>query len=156
MPAYEVLLKQVDPLLVASMRSLIPMGDELGQHYETIVAYLDSQHIQHSHLAMLLLHSRYEWHDDYMAIDVETAIPLCSALSGNEQISIRTLPGALMASTVHFGDDLSIGLAHAALYRWIRDNCYQVIGTPRLLRLQRSEFMDSGHYITEVQFPVKL
>ncbi len=156
MPAYEVLLKQVDPLLVASMRSLIPIGDDLGKHYETIIAYLEQQHIQHSHPSMLLFHSRYEWHDDYMAIDVETAIPLSSALSRNEQISIRTLPGALMASTVHFGDDLSIGLAHATLYRWIRDNGYQVIDTPRLIRLQRSEFMDSGHYITEVQFPVKL
>src|SRR6266480_4592224 len=97
MPAYEVLLKQVDPLLVASIRSFIPVGEELGQHYETIVTSLDRQRIQHSHSAMLLLHSRYEWHDDYMAIDVETAIPLSSALSGNEQISIRTLPGALMA-----------------------------------------------------------
>ena len=156
MPEYEVLLKQVDPLLVASIRSLIPIGDELGQHFATIVAYLDQQHVQHPHPAMLLLHSRYEWYDERMAIDVETAIPPSSALIGNEQISTRTLPGGLMASTVHIGDDLSIGLAHAALYRWVKDNGYQVIDTPRLLRLQRSEHMDPGQYVTEVQFPVKL
>lgn len=156
MPAYEVLLKQVDPLLVASMRSLIPLGNELGQHYQTLVTYLDRQLIQHSHPAMLLLHSRYEWHDDYMAIVVETAIPLSSALPGNEQISTRTLPGGLMASTVHVGDDLSIGLAHTALYRWIKDNGYQLIDTPRQLRLQRSEHMHPGQYVTEVQFPIKL
>ena len=156
MPEYEVLLKQVDPLLVASIRSLIPMGDELGQHYATILAYLDRQHVQHPHPAMLLLHSRYKWYDDRMAIDVETAIPLSSALPGNEQINTRTLPGGLMASTVHIGDDLSIGLAHAALYRWVKDNGYQVIDTPRLLRLQHSEHMYPGQYVTEVQFPVKL
>ena len=156
MPEYEVLLKQVDPLLVASIRSLIPIGDELGQHYATIVAYLDQQHVQHPHPAMLLLHSRYKWYDDRMAIDVETAIPLSSALPGNEQISTRTLPGGLMASTVHIGDDLSIGLAHAALYRWVKVNGYQVIDTPRLLRLQHSEHMHPGQYVTEVQFPVKL
>jgi DNA-binding transcriptional MerR regulator len=155
MPEYEVLLKQVDPLLVASIRSVIPLGDELGQHYATIVAYLDQQHVQHTHPAMLIFHSRYEWYDERMAIDVETAIPLSSALPGNEQISTRTLPGRMMASTVHIGDDLSIGLAHAALYRWVKDNGYQVIDTPRQLRLQRSEHIDPGQYVTEVQFPVK-
>ena len=156
MPAYEVLLKQVDPLLVASIRSIIPMGDDLGQHYATIVAYLDKQHVQHSHLAMLLLHSRYEWYDDRMAIDVETAVQLSTALPGNEQVSTRTLPGGFMASTVHIGDDLSIGQAYAALYHWVKDNGYQVTDPPRLLRLQRSEHMDPGQYVTEVQLPVKL
>jgi DNA-binding transcriptional MerR regulator len=155
MPAYEVLLKQVDPLLVASVRSIIPMGDDLGQHYGTIVAYLDQQHVQHSHLAILLLHSRYEWYDDRMAIDVETAVLLPTALPGNEQINARTLPGGLMASTVHIGDDLSIGQAYAALYRWVKDNRYQVIDPPRLLRLQRSGYIDPNQYVTEVQLPVK-
>src|SRR2546427_9041553 len=31
MPVYEVLLKQVDPLLVASVREIIPLGDDLRQ-----------------------------------------------------------------------------------------------------------------------------
>jgi DNA-binding transcriptional MerR regulator len=155
MPAYEVLLKQVDPLLVASMRSIIPMGDDMGQHYGTIVAYLDQHHVQHSHPAMLLLHSRYEWYEDRMAIDVEAAVPLSTALPGNEQISTRTLPGGLMASTIHIGDDLSIGQAYAALYRWMKDNGYQIIDPPRLVRLQRSEHMDPGQYVTEVQVPVE-
>jgi effector-binding domain-containing protein len=156
MPAYEVLLKQVDPLLVASVRSLIPIGDDLGRHHGTILAYLDQHHVQHPHPAMLLLHSRYEWYDDRLAIDVETAIPLSTALPGNEHISTRTVPGGLMASTVHIGDDLSIGQAYAALYTWVKDNRYQVIDPPRQLRLQRSEHMDPGQYVTELQLPVKL
>lgn len=135
MPAFEILLKQVDPLLVASIRSIIPMGDDLGQHLKSITAYLDQQHVQHSHSAMLLLHSRYVWCDDRMAIDVETAIPLPTTLSGNDQISIRTLTGGLMASAIHIGDDLSIGLAHAAMYRWMKNNAYQLINPPRLVRL---------------------
>ena len=155
MPAYEVLLKQVDPVLVASIRSLIQLGDDMGQQYGAIIAYLDQQHVQHSHPALLLLHSRYEWHDDRLAIDVETAVPLPADLSGNEQISTRTLPGGLMASTIHIGDALSIGQAYAAMYRWVKDNRYHVIDPPRLVRLQRSEHMHPGSYVTEVQFPVK-
>jgi DNA-binding transcriptional MerR regulator len=155
MPKYEVLLKQVEPSLVASMRSLIPMGEDMGQHYGTIIAYLDQHHVQHSHPAMLLLHSRYEWYDDRMMIDIETTVPLSTALPSNEQISTRTLPGGLMASTIHIGDDLSIGQAYAALYHWMKDNGYQIIDPPRLVRLQRSEHMEPGQYVTEIQLPVK-
>src|SRR6266567_2343001 len=48
MPAYEVLLKQVDPLLVASIRDRIPIISERGQMYETLSAYLDQQGVQGS------------------------------------------------------------------------------------------------------------
>src|SRR5450755_126859 len=151
MPTYEILLKQVDPLLVASIRTLLPMGDNPGKLYGTLVAYLDQQHVEYMHPALLLLHSRHEWHGDEMAIDVEAAVPLSTTLSGNEQITIRTLLGGLMACTVHIGNDLSLGRAHAALHRWIKDSAHQIIGPPRLVQLQRA-----GQYITEVQFPVKV
>ncbi|MDQ2904186.1 MAG: GyrI-like domain-containing protein [Chloroflexota bacterium] len=118
MPAYEVLLKEVEPLLVASVRTIIPMGNDLEQPYSTIMAYLEQQRIQQAHPAMRLLYSRYEWHDTGLAIDVETAVPLSTELPGNEQISTRTLPGGLMACTVYIGADLVIGQAYAALHRW--------------------------------------
>jgi DNA-binding transcriptional MerR regulator len=156
MPAYEVLLKQVDPVLVASVRAIIPMGDDLGQSSATIEAYLDQQRVRHSHPAMLLLYSKYEWHENSMAIDVEAAVPMSTVMPGNEQISIRTLPGGWMASTTHIGDDLSIGRALAALYGWMKDNEYQIIDPPRLVRLQHAEHIDPGQYVSEVQFPVKL
>lgn len=156
MPTYEVLLKQVEPILVASSRALIPLGDDLGQLFATIIAYLDQQHIQHSHPAMLLFHSKYEWYEHNLAIDVEVAIPLPTSLPGNDQIDIHTLPGGMIASTIHIGDDLSIGQAHAALYRWMKDNAYQIIGSPRQVRHQRAKHMHPSQYVTEVQFPVKL
>jgi len=48
MPVYEVLLKQVDPLLVASVRTLVPMGEDPGQALGTIVDYLDQQGVKSS------------------------------------------------------------------------------------------------------------
>jgi effector-binding domain-containing protein len=56
-----------------------------------------------------------------------------------------------MACTVHIGNDLSLGRAHAALHRWMKDSAHQIIGPPRLVQLQRAD-----QYITEVQFPVKV
>ncbi|HLQ10982.1 MAG TPA: MerR family transcriptional regulator [Ktedonobacteraceae bacterium] len=155
MPAYEVLLKQVDPLLVASIRDRIPIITEREHLHETLSAYLDRYGVQRSQPDMLLLHSRHELHDEEMSIDVEVAIPLPTALPGNEQIRIRTLPGGLMACTIHTGDDLFLGRAYAALYLWMKDNGYRHAGPPRQLHLERAEDMDPGHYVTEVQFPVE-
>lgn len=154
MPAHEVLLKQVEPLLVASVRTLIPLGEDLGWPSTTMMSYLDQQGIQHAHPAILLLHSRYQWHDDVMAIDVESAVPVLTTPSSNQHMSTRTLPGSLMACSVYAGGDLSAGHVYAALNHWVKDNRYQVIGPPRLLHLQRAEHMDPRHSVTEVQLPV--
>lgn len=155
MPAYEVLLKQIDPLLVASIRDSIPNVSERGHLYETLSAYLDQQGVQCSQPNLLLLHSRHELHDEGMSVDMEVAMPLLTALPGNEQISIRKLPGGLMACTVHTGDDLFLGRAYVALYRWMKDNGYRLTGPPRQVYLQHAEYMDPGQYVTEVQFPVE-
>ncbi len=154
MPAYEVLLKQVDALLVASVREIVPLHGGLERSYGKIAAYLDQQGVQPGSPALLLLYSRSEQRDDGLYIDVEAAIPLPTTLPGNEQITIRTLPGGLVASTIHTGYDLALGQAHVALYRWMKDNGYQVSGPPRQVRLRHEEHMDPTQYVTEVQFPV--
>jgi effector-binding domain-containing protein len=155
MPAYEVLLKQVDALLVASSREIVPLDGGLSQSYGKIAAYLDQQGVQPDEPALLLLHSRSEQHDNGLYIDMETAIPLPTALPGNEQINIRTLPGGLVASTIHTGYDLALGQAYVALYRWIKDNGYQVIGPARQVRLRHGEYVEPTQYVTEVQFPIE-
>lgn len=155
MPVYEVLLKQVDPLLVASIRDSIPIISERGHLYETLSAYLNQQGVPYSQPDLLLLHSRHELHDEGMSVDVEVAIPVPTAPPGNEQIRIRTLPGGFMACTVHTGADLFLGQAYVALYRWMEDNGYRLAGPPRQVHLQHAEHMDQSHYVTEVQFPVE-
>ncbi len=154
MPVHEVILKQVDALLVASIREITPLDEERGQAYKKIIAYLE-QHVRPEQLDILILYSRHEVSDDGIVIDMETAILLPNRVPGNEQISIRTLPAALMASTVHTGDDLSLGRAYVALHRWMQNNGYRFAGPPRLVHLQRTKYMDPNQYITEVQFPVE-
>jgi DNA-binding transcriptional MerR regulator len=154
MPAYEVILKQVDAFLVASCRQIVPLDEHFGQLYEKIAVYLEQQRVHPEQPALLLLHSRSEQHDDGIYIDAEAAIPLPTVLLGNEQITIRTLAGGLIASTIHTGADLFLGQAYVALHRWIKDNGYQPAGAPRQVRLRRGEHMASSQYVTEVQLPV--
>lgn len=154
MPAYDVLVKQVDALLVATCREIVPLAGGFGRPYGKIATYLDQQHVQPGSPILFLLHSRSEQRDDGLYIDVEAAIPLSTTLSGNEQITIRTLPGGLMACAIHTGADFFLGQAYAALHRWIKDNGYQVIGPPRQVYLRYGEHMNPNQHLTEMQFPV--
>jgi DNA-binding transcriptional MerR regulator len=157
MPTYEVLLKQVDTLHIASIRATIPLPLQTNIQwlYATINTYLDQQRVQHTQPSMLLLHSRSEQRDDGLYIDAEAAIPVPATVSGNGQITIRILPAGLIASTVHIGNDLSTGQAHIALYRWMQNNDYRIIAPPRQVHLLRGASMDVDQYVTEVQFPVE-
>src|SRR5712692_4303624 len=74
MPAYEVLLKQVDALLVASVREMVPLHGGPERSYGKIAAYLDQQGVQPGSPALFLLYSRSEQRDNGLSIDVEAAI----------------------------------------------------------------------------------
>lgn len=60
-----------------------------------------------------------------------------------------------MACTVHTGGDLFLGQAYVSLYRWMKDNGYRLIGSPRQVHLQHTQDMDPSQYVTEMQFPVE-
>lgn len=152
MPAYDVLLKQVDALLVASCRAIVPLPGGTEQSYRKIADYLKRQQVESGSPNLLLFYSRSEQREDGLYIDVEAALPVPAALPGNEEVTVRTLPGGLMACTIHTGPDLFLGQAHIALHRWIKDNGYQLIGPPRQVALRHGTQMEQR--VTEVQFPV--
>ncbi|GCE31385.1 MerR family transcriptional regulator [Dictyobacter alpinus] len=156
MPDYDILLKQVPPLLVASIRERIPASSEYGILDQQLLAYLQEKGIQISGPKLFLWHSAHRWNEERMEIDAEVAVPLAHRIAGNEQINIHYLPASLVASTVHIGNDLSIGRAYMSLRRWIEANHYQLSGPVRQIRLQSPEAADTGKPITEMQFPVSL
>jgi len=157
MSRYDVLVKHVDPVRVASVRARIPIISERGPLYATLSAYLNRHDVRPSRPDLLLLHSRHEARDDEMSIDVEVAMPVPPSLfvPDTGQVGIRTLPGGLMASTVLTGGDLFLGQAYMALHRWVEDNGYRVVGPVRQVHLQRARSESPGHNVTDVQFPVE-
>jgi len=157
MPPYDVLLKHVDPVRIGSIRARIPNIGDRRHLYATLSAYLDRHGVRQPGPVLLLLHSRHEVRDDEMSIDVEVAMPVppSLSLSGDEQVGIRTLPGTLVASTVHTGADLLLGRAYVGLHRWVEDNGYRLTGPVRQVHLRRARHGNPGHDVTEVQFPVE-
>ena len=155
MPNYDIRLKHVESLLVASIREIVPLSVDLGRSYPTLVEYLHQHNVRQMLPTMRLLYSRYKWFDNKMGIDIETAIPLPHEIPANEQISVHTLAAGLVACTLHRGSDITLGQAHTALHSWIEENRYKLVGPPCQVHLQRTEHLQQGEYVTEVHFPVR-
>jgi DNA-binding transcriptional MerR regulator len=154
MPKYEILLKNVDPQLVASYRAVVPLPHGFTLSHSRVVAYLDQHHIQSDSPAIFRLYSTTQQRSDGLYIDLEASLPLPTTLSGNDEITIQTLPGSLMAFAIHTGYDLALGQLHTTLHSWLTDNHYQLIAPPRHIRLRHDPYLSPTQYITEVQFPI--
>jgi effector-binding domain-containing protein len=152
MSTYDVRLKQVESVLVTSIRETISLQDDPQRLYEILCTYLREQGVQQPQPGIVLWHSPYELHDDGFYADIEVGIPVREPLPTNGQVSMQTLPGGLMACIVHTGTRLSIGQAYVALCRWSENNNYRVIAPPRQVNLQNT---DEGQHVVELQFAVE-
>lgn len=157
MPAYEVRVTTMDPMRVASIRTRIPIISARRPLYIMLAAYLDRHAVRQAGLDLLVLHSRHELHQHAMSIDLEVARPIPPALPLAEEapVTIGTLPGGLVAGTIHTGTELTLGQAYGALQRWIDDNGYRLSGPARHVHRQKLPAGDPGHDVIEVQFPVE-
>ncbi len=151
MPNYDVILKNVDPQLVASIRTTIPTYQQIGMLFEELYTYLQS--IGASGLSAAI------WHDEeYKASDVdgEAVVYLKNSVPENGRIKVYELPGAQMASVVHHGSYNTFNVAYGAALKWIEANGYKIVGPNREVYLYNTNPVrqDDPSYMTEIQFPV--
>jgi DNA-binding transcriptional MerR regulator len=155
MPAYDILLKRVEPLLVASIRDRIPHMSERSYLFEQLATYIAHEGMQIAPVDLVLLYSRHEMHGERISIDLEVAIPLSSALQGAGQIQVQCLPDELMAYTVHTGSVYSLGRAYVDLHHWIEANEYDMVGPVRQIHWRQPSRGGLDQEVTEIQFPVR-
>ena len=151
MPDYDVIIKNVEPQLVASIRDTLPNYQHVGGLFEELYTYL--QHYRADGLGVAI------WHDEgYKAsnIDSEAAVYLKNRVPETERIKVCELPPAQMASVVHHGPYNTLGEAYDAALHWIEANGYKVVGPNREVYLYNTNPVqqDDPSYVTEIQFPV--
>jgi len=150
MPDYDIAMKAVEPLLIASTRQVVTI-DKVSEGYVKVYAYLAEHGIRWSLPNLIVWHGG-EYPD---SIDAETAAPLATALPSTGQVGVSMLPGVkTMASVVHHGDYGSIAQAYIAIQTWIDENGYRVDGPTRQVHLQYADDADPATYVTEVQHPI--
>jgi DNA-binding transcriptional MerR regulator/predicted transcriptional regulator YdeE len=158
---YDVLLKRVEPLLVASIRAILPdhnaSGSLFGEVYEALgdrVGEALGPHPEQGGQTLVL------WYDtEFKAHDVDgaAAFMLRCRVPERGRMRVHELPAATMAATVHHGSYNTIGDAHTAVLSWIEANGYRIAGPDRELNLYHSMpiRLDDPSYITEIQYPVE-
>ncbi|MCC6613079.1 MAG: MerR family transcriptional regulator [Anaerolineae bacterium] len=152
LPAYEVVLKPVESLTVASLRATIPTYSHTGQLVGDLFGSLMPRGIQPTGPLMAIFHDGEYRESD---CDVEVVVPIVGG-EGDGRVQVRALPGADMVTTIYQGEYDSIGTAYTAVMRWIEQNGYPIAGPSREVYLHGpAEGIAPDAYVTEVQFPVQ-
>lgn len=158
---YDVILKQVEPLLVASVRAILPnhsaVGALFGEVYEAIRPYvaeaLHPNPEEGGQTLVLCYDTEFKEH----SVDGAAAFMLRRRIPESGRVRVHELPAGAMAATVHHGSYQTIGEAHEAILAWIDANGYRIIGPDRELNLFHTMPIrpDDPSYVTEIQYPVE-
>jgi DNA-binding transcriptional MerR regulator len=148
---YEVILKRVEPLYVASVRRIIPSYWDEGPLWAELFNQLQHAEVTTGNPCLTLYHSGEP------EIDAEVCAPLPPDIKSAGGLSIRTLPAVeTMASTIHQGSYAGLANAYTTLVKWIDANGYSLAGPDRAvyLRLPEEYFRQDGNAVTEMQVPI--
>lgn len=153
MPDYKLVVKKVEPQLIASMRGILPAYGEVGQFYGEIFKHLAKKMIFKPAAATFLIIYDTEYKEK--DVDVEVCVPVKKSIPGSDKVKVYELPGMEAACIIHKGPYESVGEAYGALMAWIEKNGYQVTGPSRELYLTSPyDTKDTAKYVTEIQFPI--
>jgi DNA-binding transcriptional MerR regulator/predicted transcriptional regulator YdeE len=158
---YDVRLKQVEPLLIASVRALLPdhhaVGGLFGEVYQAIGAHVGEALYPNPEDGGQTLVLWYDTEFKERDIDGAAAFMLRCHVPERGRMRVQELPATTMAATIHHGSYTTIGNAHEAILAWIEANGYRIAGPDRELNLYHSMpiRLDDPSYITEIQYPVE-
>lgn len=158
---YDVILKHVEPQLVALVRAILPthsaVGSLFSEVYDAIGAYvgeaLGPNPGQGGQTLVLWYDTEFKERD----FDGAAAFFLRCRVPDNGRMHVHELPAATMAVTIHHGSYETIGEAHEAVITWIEANGYRVVGEDREINLYNKMPIrrDDPSYVTEIQYPIE-
>ena len=154
MPDYQVIMKKVEPQLIASIRRVLPTYGHLGQLYEELIPYLFSKGGKPAGPTLFICYDQEYKEKD---VDVEAGIPIAEAIPASDSVRVYELSGLEQAaSTIYKGPYEGIGEAYKAIMAWAESNGYKITGPDREHYLvSPGDTQDPAEYVTEVQFPIE-
>jgi DNA-binding transcriptional MerR regulator len=155
MPNYEVVLKTIAPMLIASRTVTIPTNDQVPKYLNPAFCaahdYAAEQGAKFTGPCFAIWHQAAAVHENEVA---EAAYPIDRPLPGNDEVNVYELPQAQVAAAVHHGEFENFVQLHTVLLKWIEANGYRVAGAYREFYLEHDpKHMDES--ATEIQYPVE-
>ena len=153
MPKYDVLLKTLEPQLVASIRERMHETAREGELFREVAEYIESQGARGTGPGMTLFYASESTEEGF---DAECAFPVSAGPKGNERIKVYKLPRVESAAClVYKGTDEGMGDVSRVIAAWIEENGYRICGPNRLVFLDCGGDDGSGDWVLETQFPVE-
>ena len=154
MPNYDVILKTVPPMLVASRRVTIPTNDQvpayLGPAFTEAYAYLNHHGAKETGPCLALWHQPADVYTNEVA---EAAVPIDRRILSTEHVQVYELPQQQVVSVVHHGAFEDFPQGHTAILTWVEANGYHITGPYREIYIHH-DADNLAESTTEIQYPV--
>ncbi len=158
---YDITVKQVEQVLVASVRAILPSHSDSGSLFHEVYDAI-GPHVRKAlgpnpgegGTTMVL------WYDTEFKeqnVDGAAAFMLRCPVPESGRMQVHELPACTMAATIHHGTYNTIGNAHEAVITWIENNRYRIAGPDREIYIYNKMpiHLDDPSYITEIQYPIE-
>lgn len=148
----DVVLKELEPQWIASVRAVIANYQAVGPLYQEVFGLLGRTGCPGGMPVAL-------WHDaEYKETDVdgEAGVYLQKPAEPAGRVKVYQLPACTAASIIHAGSFQTLNSSYRALAAWMDANGYSPAGPARELYLKIGQQVrqDDESYITEIQIPV--
>jgi effector-binding domain-containing protein len=156
MPAYDVVLKKLEPQMVAGIRDIAPAYNQQDHLWGELMGYLEQNRAQVIEAPCVTIYYDEEYRE--RDVDVEVCAPVQRAAQSSGRVKVHELPATTMACVVHHGAFNTLNQAYSALSAWVQANGYRIAGPGREVYLETGKgpvHQDDPTYVTEVQFPVE-
>ena len=156
MSKYDVVIKEIEPVKVASVRGVVPTPPDQRSLWDELMSYLGQQGTRMTGPPMAIYHDPEFKERDW---DIEVVMPLSEEIAPSQSVQVYELPGTeKMACVVHTGPFATIMEAYNALSKWIDQNGYQIVGPGRELNLRLPDKLgdqNDPNTVNEIQFPAE-
>lgn len=156
MPEGDVILKNVEPMLVAGKRIVIPKHSggllpELNEAFMQTAAYVAEQGNAFADKPGVAV-----WFtppDQQNDLDIEATIPLKQTIASKGDVKVHELPPTQMACLLYNGAFADYLDQFRVILGWIERNGYTIVGPFREV-YYKFDWNDLDHIAVEIQFPV--
>jgi effector-binding domain-containing protein len=152
---YDVIIKKLEPVRVASLRKIISNPQGVGKMFDEVFGYLGKKGVRPVGPPYGIWHD-HEYKDK--DLDAEVAVPVTQSFPAGEGVQSAELPAVPVAACViHQGPYEDFSQAYTAIAEWINANGYRMLGPYReiYLRGPGPKPLDPNTFVTEIQIPVE-
>jgi effector-binding domain-containing protein len=153
MSKYDIVVKKIEPIRVASIRGVVPTPPDQGSLWEELGTFMEKTHPVGP--CLTLYHDKEHKEIDW---DIEVCEQVPDEAKATPRINVYSLPGYEKAACLLYkGPFNNLGEPYDAIMKWMEENGYQIIGPCREVYLQEAVAgkQDDPNTLTEIQFPVE-